>query len=388
MFKKTFSLLLFCYFAAFPPILRAADTMENRFLFLVDTSSAMSNLSDEGCKAVQKLLASGIEGQLRKGDTVGAWTYNDILHDEFPMQVWSEADKQKISDRILGFLRSRKCEKKARLDRVLPSMYSAIQASRTLTVILVSNGAEEIKGTPFDKDINELHVEYGKNLRESNLPFVTILAARDGSVFDYTVNSAASNIRVPQTAEPVKAAALTPATNSPPPVPPIKTPVLAPKPEPKGIEIGSHPKPAPLVIAPAPAHAPEPEIKTQAVTSVAPIEFTPSNPPPTNPTVAPEKNETQKAASAPAAPVPAVEEKSAQVTTSAWPNVTSTPLAATQTVPQKDHSTRVLLVTACFLLAVFVMIIAFLVFRLRGTSQTSLISQSMAATRQKGPPEN
>src|SRR5271154_3363426 len=70
--------------------------MENRFLFVIDTSSAMKTRTNGVNEAVNGLLASNINGELRKGDTIGLWTFNDHLDTDFPMEQWSEDKKDSI----------------------------------------------------------------------------------------------------------------------------------------------------------------------------------------------------------------------------------------------------------------------------------------------------
>src|SRR5262245_14270110 len=70
--------------------------MENRFLFVVDTSSAMERSAPAAQRAILDLLQSGIQNQLRPGDTLGVWTYNEKLNTGFPMQRWSEDLKESV----------------------------------------------------------------------------------------------------------------------------------------------------------------------------------------------------------------------------------------------------------------------------------------------------
>jgi len=209
--------------------------MENRFLFVVDISSAMTRSAKAAQIAVLDLIRSGMQGQMRDGDTFGIWTYNDKLHADFSMQTWSAQTSEDLADYSAKYLRSRRYEKKARLEKVLPAIFPLMRASRTITIALVSDGTGVIKGTPFDKDINDLHKEYGRELHEANLPFITILAARDGEIFDYTINSSIGPIRIPQTAAPLKKAATnlvsTMATNVVAPAKIAVTNLASPKPE-------------------------------------------------------------------------------------------------------------------------------------------------------------
>ena len=63
------------FFAAFLcPADGRVPRIENRFLFIVDTSSAMRSRTNGIEQAVVGLLKSNMHDQLRKGDTIGLWT--------------------------------------------------------------------------------------------------------------------------------------------------------------------------------------------------------------------------------------------------------------------------------------------------------------------------
>jgi hypothetical protein len=216
-------------------------------------------------EAVLGLLKSGLQGEARKGDTLGLWSYRDQLHPEFPMQVWSEQNKGEIAETVQRFLRHLRYEKSARLDKVWPAVRQVLGKSERLTVIFIYDGEETLRGTPFDEDINDLQKQYRREFRAAHLPLVTVLAARDGQFFDYTINYPGS-ITVPHTADPLPP----PETNAPPvaaapstPAPSATNAPVEPKP-PRRIEIvmkgpaAAAPAPAPAAAAPAPAPAAAP----------------------------------------------------------------------------------------------------------------------------------
>ena len=86
----------------------------------------------------------------------------------------------------------------------MPGLLSVIKSSSCLTVVWVSDGSGKVIGTRFDKEINGLHNDFKKSLQDSGLPFVTVMAARAGDLFDYSVSSSIGPIRVPETVEPAK----------------------------------------------------------------------------------------------------------------------------------------------------------------------------------------
>src|SRR5437773_779757 len=114
----------------------AAPLSSNRFLLILDTSRDMQGRADGTLQAMQELLASGMGGQLRRGDTIGVWTFNEEHKaGQFPLQRWSPETHRSVGMRILNFLRDQKYEKRANIDKVLPEMERVIKDSEFITVI-------------------------------------------------------------------------------------------------------------------------------------------------------------------------------------------------------------------------------------------------------------
>jgi len=351
--------------------------MANRFLFVVDTSSAMRPRTNGVEKTLVGLIESGMNGELRPNDTIGLWTYGERLNTDFPMLVWSEKSKDALADQVRDYLGSLHYEKRSRLESVLPALGPVMADSERLTVIFVFDGSGVMRGTRFDKDINALHKKYAREFRAAHEPVVTVLAARDGVVFDYTINYPGTVI-VPHTADPLPP----PETNAPPvavqtpPPPPVE-----PTPPPRGHDIilsgtnlAKPPSVAPpatevaAIVTPAPVtHAPPPPAVTNAPA--------PAPPPPaavqvTNTTDA---TNTTIASAAPVepprAPLPAAHAAPAPV-----------PVAATVPAPAPG-SQLAMFIMAFSLLTIAVVLVLFLVRRSRGASQSSLISQSIDRSR-------
>jgi hypothetical protein len=383
--------------------------MENRFLFVVDTSAAMRLRTNGIEQAVAGLIESGMNGELRQDDTIGLWRYSDRLWTDFPMLVWSEKNKDDLAEQARGCLRHARYEKRSRLDKVMPALRQVMADSERLTVIFVFDGSGLITGTPFDKHINALHKKYARQFRAAHEPFVTLLAARGGAVFDYTINYPNSVI-VPHTADPLPP----PETNAPPPVvaatplPPAPTNLrVEPEPPPRRTEIimsgtnlithdaGAASPAASNVVAvapatpapiapppPAPAPAPAPATPTPApapVINAAPpstpapvaVQITntsaalvvpPRTPPPAPPVVTP--------APPPPAAIPASKPVPVR------PAPVPAPVAGASTAQQVA-----MFVIAFSLLTIAVVLVLFLVRRSRGAPQPSLISQSIDRSR-------
>ena len=211
---------------------------------------------------VLELLDSDMKGELRQGDTLGLWTYNDKLRPEYPMQIWSKADKNQIMEGMAAWLTGAHYEKRPHFDKVMPALNQIITNSERLTVILISDGADLIRGTPFDKDINNLQKKYAREVRAAHVPFVLVLAARDGAVFDYTINYPGL-IAIPHTANPEKPVV----TNVPVAVavlPPVTNVPVKPR-QRSSIIMSSHTNAAPATpLAVAPVPVPPPVVTTPA----------------------------------------------------------------------------------------------------------------------------
>src|SRR5579872_4008156 len=56
---------------------KPAEQKDHRFLFVVDTSLSMRADAGPARQAVTDLLKSSMQGQMRDGDTLGVWTYDE-----------------------------------------------------------------------------------------------------------------------------------------------------------------------------------------------------------------------------------------------------------------------------------------------------------------------
>ena len=74
-----------------PPTPQSAPSA-NWLLLMVETSRTMQSPLPEMLKVTTELLRSGMDGQLRSGDTLGLWTFNAHLYaGQFPLQDWTPA---------------------------------------------------------------------------------------------------------------------------------------------------------------------------------------------------------------------------------------------------------------------------------------------------------
>jgi hypothetical protein len=200
----------------------------NRFLLIVETSKSMQRRADGVQATIQDLFTSSMNGQLRPGDTLGVWTYNeDLFAGRFPLQQWSTAKQKDVIQSVISFLQAQKYEKQPRLAKVMPTLERVVANSDRITVILVSDGIQPMQGTPFDNPINEYFQKWRTQQQENHMPFLTLLRGQAGAITSYSVAAAPWRLEFPPLPEPTKVVKTSaPATNTSPPKPASTLPPL------------------------------------------------------------------------------------------------------------------------------------------------------------------
>ena len=161
-----------------------------RFLLIVDTSAAMQKRAANVERVVGNLFTAGMGGQLHPGATIGVWTYTDDLHTgQYPMRRWTLQTRDNIANDIVDFLKSRKYEKKSRLEPVLAQLKTVVADSDKLTVLLISDGETALTGTPYDAQLIEAYRRSAADQRKQQMPFLTVLRAVKGKFIGFTVNT-------------------------------------------------------------------------------------------------------------------------------------------------------------------------------------------------------
>jgi hypothetical protein len=294
----------------------------NRWLFVFNTSAAMRDRTNGMQVVTQDLLTTGMHGMLRPGDTIGIWTYSAALHaDEAPLQTWSPNTAPAIAYNTVLFLQQHAYEKSAAFDDVLANMLRVIKMSDTITVILISDGSDVIKGTPFDERIASFYKTNYQSQKKAHLPVVTVLRGEKGMITTNTLSLASSPVDIPKVPPPapVKAAAA-----KPEPVPPP-----APKPVPSLVIIGKKAETTFNVPADLPDHSGE--LSEQPPVATLPVEPTP--------VIA--KSETPATPAPELAPVPKAEEKPKPKPEPAPVVAATTPAAAEPSKPVQSTETQV-----------------------------------------------
>jgi hypothetical protein len=241
----------------------------NRFLFIVETSAAIKPVAPHVLKAVGDLINTGANGQMRDGDTIGLWTFNQQVYSSLPVQTWAQSIRSQVADRTAAFMRRQPLEKSGQFDKVLPNLFGIIDASDFITVIIVSTGEGKMKGTPFDAEINTLYRQAIKSMKGQRMPVVTVLQAKGGKLLrNYTVNALPWPVIIPEVPillRPVPVVAAQPTPKATPAAPAI----VAPPPNLIVTGTAANPVSQPVASPPAPKTIiPQPVVQPQTTPPV------------------------------------------------------------------------------------------------------------------------
>ncbi len=162
---------------------------EDRILVIVETSSATQKRAENIQKLVGEMFSSGLGGDMRSGDTVGMWTFNDELRTgQFPLQRWTMATRQRVAVTMVQFLQQQRFEKNARNAVFWETLTNIVARSERITVVIIGSGSEPISGTPFDEGIAQNFLKNDEVQRKAKMPFVTMLRAYRGKFVSFSVS--------------------------------------------------------------------------------------------------------------------------------------------------------------------------------------------------------
>ena len=266
------------------PAQTATRKVESRFLLVFDTSAEMKRRLPAVQKAVSGLLmASTANGELRAGDSLGVWTFDqDLRTGQFPLQRWTPEGAAVIASNVNAFVGTQRFSKKTRLAALIPLLTQVVSGSERLTVVIFCDGYGELNGTPYDTGINQIFRQRQAERQKARLPFVVVMRSQLGQFVDCMVSFPPQSVSLPAF-PPLPAPPpprLTPATAPPRPVAPpliiIGTPpptnrVPPPPPTPTNpppVAVTSAPEPPPV------AEAPLPNDLSPTRTNVAPTRLT------------------------------------------------------------------------------------------------------------------
>ena len=200
------------------------NSVESRYLLIFDTSSAMKKCLPTTQTTVNRLFLSMMNGQLRPGDGIGVWTFDQKLRaGQFPLQRWLPENAAVIASNITTFIEQEHYSKSTYFDAIMPFLDGLVRDSDRLTVLIFCDGNGKIQGTPFDDTINASFTQNQRALEKAKQPFLIVLRTQSGKYVGYTVNFPAARVNFPEFPPLPQPLAPPPTvkTNLPPPTPPL-----------------------------------------------------------------------------------------------------------------------------------------------------------------------
>jgi len=253
------------------------QTVQNRFLFVFDTSHDMKARLDGMEKTLNTLLALSLNGQMHTGDSMAVWTFGqDLRPGDYPLQTWNPDNAVLIASNLVKFVGNQHYAGSTRFEALQPLLNRVVQNSERLTVLIFCDGEAKFSGTPFDDGINQAFNQKQGDQKKAGQPLVVVLRSQLGQYVGCSVGLPPMPLNYPQF-PPLPLPPPPPApkvTNAPPPPAPV---VLAQPLIIIGTKTESSP-PSKMVTTnpPMAAQSAAPEVQTN--TSVAP----PPNPVTTN----------------------------------------------------------------------------------------------------------
>jgi hypothetical protein len=157
------------------------ENVQNRFLFVFDTSSGMKSRVDAVQIELNTMLASSLSGQMHAGDSMGVWTIGQTLQPrDYPLVTWNPERAALIASNLTKFVSNQHYTKTVHFEALEPLLNQVVKDSQRLTVLIFCDGATEMAGTPYDAGINKFVREKLDEQKKERQPFVIMLRSQLG----------------------------------------------------------------------------------------------------------------------------------------------------------------------------------------------------------------
>jgi hypothetical protein len=167
----------------------------NRFLFILETSSGMTQLEHGGRQAIFDLIHSGVDGRMQAGDTYGIWPFNEQVYSGLvPMQTWDPQKRLDHASAIGRYLRTHKYEKDGNFEVLVKQIQAVVRGAKDVNILVVTDGNTAFAGTPFDKTINAAFETNRALVHVAKKPLVVTFVAREGELKAACVTPAGDKI--------------------------------------------------------------------------------------------------------------------------------------------------------------------------------------------------
>ena len=217
----------------------ASAAQAERWLIIFNTSSAMKSRLPAVETEIKSLFATSFSQNLRAGDSVGVWTFDQQLRTgQFPLTTWAPENTVQTTSSLIAFLRKQRFSGNTSFAALQPLLGQLIADSERLTVVIICDGGDEIHWTPYDDGINETLNQTRGERKKSRQPYVLLIRTQLGKYISATVNFPPAPLNVPPFPPLPEETKAMPSNLPPKPVVPVET--KPPVTEPSLIIVGTH----------------------------------------------------------------------------------------------------------------------------------------------------
>ena len=178
----------------------------------------------------EDLLTTAVHGNIRAGDSIGIWTYDkELRSEEMGLQNWNPKQATSTAQNIMQFLQKHpyKSSSSGAFDDVMTNILRVVEMSDFITVILVSDGNDPVRGTPIDAQLTTFYKNNYQLEKKARMPIVTVIRGEKGEITTNTVSLAPWPIDIPLVPAPIVAKVVAPKpAPTPPPAPVVPSMIV------------------------------------------------------------------------------------------------------------------------------------------------------------------
>jgi hypothetical protein len=160
-----------------------------RWLLIFDTSVTMERWLPGTATELQNLFYGSMSEELRAGDSVGIWVFNEKLHTDLCLPfTWQPAKAADEASQLKDFLTQQHYLGSTKFSVLGPVLQRVIAGSQRLTIVLFCDGKDDLKLTPYDDSINRAFHAMQADRKKAKDPFILVVRTQLGKFVGATVN--------------------------------------------------------------------------------------------------------------------------------------------------------------------------------------------------------
>ena len=127
-----------------------------RWLLVFDASSTMKKRLPGTEAAVRRFFSARAEGQLKDGDSIGVWAFDQQIDGRFPAFDWTADGSAESVSNLLAYLRGQRYRTDSKIGILAAPLDHVVAVSSNLTILIFCDGQSELVGTPYNLGVNKI----------------------------------------------------------------------------------------------------------------------------------------------------------------------------------------------------------------------------------------